>query len=142
MNSNLRRLSTYLFVSDIDRSLDFYRLLGMDVEKVSPAFARILIGREVILELGTSELTASYDPGYVSPDKLSKGTINFELESRAAVDDKFTELVESGYIGHLEPIEALWKARFAIVLDPDGNQIGLHSPRSLDGDRQREQGGA
>lgn len=142
MNENLRRLSTYLFVSDVGRSLAFYKLLGMDVEKVSPAFGRTLIGSEVVLELGTSELTASYDPGYVSPANVSKGTINFELESRSAVDEKFTELVASGYIGHLEPMEALWQARFAIVLDPDGNQIGLHSPRSLDGDRHREQGGA
>ena len=93
MNDNLRRLSTYLFVSDIDLSLAFYKLLGMDVEKVSSSFARTLIEREVVLELGTSELTASYDPEHISPVNVSKGTINFELESREAVDEKFTELV-------------------------------------------------
>lgn len=141
MNYKLRTLSTYLFVSDIDASLSFYKLLGMDVEKVSETFGRTFISSEVVLELGTAELTASYDPGYVSPPKASKGTVNFEVESRKAVDDKFGELIEAGYIGHLKPIEALWQARFAIVIDPDGNQIGLHSPRNLDEDRQREQGG-
>ncbi len=138
MNDELRRLNTYLFVLDIDRSLAFYKLLGMDVEKVSAVFARTLIGTEVVLELGTSELTTSYDPGYVPPSDISKGTINFELESREAVDAKFKALTGAGYKSHLKPIEALWKARFAVVLDPDGNQVGLHSPRNLDGDRQRE----
>ena len=142
MQNKLSSLSTYLFVSDIDRSLAFYKQLGMEVEKVSSSFARSLIGGEVVLELGTAELTLSYDPGYVAPDNISKGTINFELASRAAVDEKFAELVASGYTGHLSPIEALWQARFAIVLDPDGNQVGLHSPRNLEEDRSREHGQA
>ena len=58
------------------------------------------------------------------------------------MDEKFEELIAIGYTAYLEPIDALWAARFAIVLDPDGNQIGLHSPRNTDEDRQRERGGA
>jgi catechol 2,3-dioxygenase-like lactoylglutathione lyase family enzyme len=142
MSEIQRILSTYLFVSDIDASLGFYNALGMRVEKVSEAFGRAFVGGETALEMGTVDLTASYDPGYVSPAKISKGTINFELESRTAVDKKYAEMIASGHSGHLEPIDALWQSRFAILLDPDGNQVGLHSPRSLDGDRQREQGGA
>jgi len=141
MSEIQRTLGTYLFVSDIDASLSFYKSLGMRVEKVSGAFGRALVGDEVALELGTVDLTASYDARYVSPPKVSKGTINFELESREAIDEKFAEMTASGHAGYLRPIDALWQARFAIVLDPDGNQVGLHSPRSLDGDRQREQGG-
>jgi uncharacterized glyoxalase superfamily protein PhnB len=113
----------------------------MRVEKVSNAFGRALIGDEVVLELGTDELTKSYDPKFVSPARISKGTMNFELESPNAVDEKFEQLVELGYTAHLEPTDAEWQARFAVILDPDGNQVGLHSPRSLDDDRQREQGG-
>lgn len=98
------------------------------------------IGDKVILELGTEALTASYDPKYqIPPINLSKGTINFEFESKEAVEEKYNELVATGYQGHLEPIDALWQARFAIVLDPDGNQVGLHSPRSVTEDREREQ---
>lgn len=135
----MRALSLYLFVADVDRSLTFYEALGLSIEKVSGSFGRAFIGDEVILELGTADLTSSYDPGYVSPSNESKGTINFELESSQAVDDKFRQLVESGYTDHLAPIDALWQARFAIVLDPDGNQVGLHGPRSLHEDRKREQ---
>ena len=140
LKNSLQSLSTYLFVSDIDASLSFYNSLGMRVERVSDAFGRTFIGDEVVLELGTADLTASYDPRYVSPAQISKGTINFELGSRKAVDEKFEQLTASGYRAHLGPIDAIWQARFAIVLDPDGNQVGLHSPRRIAEDRQREQG--
>lgn len=93
-----------------------------------------------MLGLGTSDLTASYDPDHEAPSiKLNKGTINFEFDTDTDLVKKFEELVEAGCIGHLEPIDALWQSKFAIVLDPDGYQVGLNGPRSLDEDRQREQ---
>ncbi len=139
----IQPLSTYLLVKDVDLSLSFYGLLGLTTEKVSDAFGRVTIDNKVILELGTGELTSSYDTRYQAPPlDMSKGTINFELESSVAVEEKYGELVASGYKGYLEPMDALWQARFAIVLDPDGNQVGLHSPRSVREDRQRERGGA
>ena len=135
----MKSLSTYLFVADVDDALAFYSTLGLSTEKVSEMFGRASLDGEVVLELGTAALTSSYDPGYGDPDKISKGTINFEVESETAVEDKFRQMLAAGYRGHLAPIDALWQARFAVVLDPDGNQIGLHSPRSIEQDRQREQ---
>ncbi len=67
MNAKARMISMYLFVSGINESLAFYELLGLDVEKVSESFARVLSDGEIVLELGTSDLTESYDPGYVTP---------------------------------------------------------------------------
>ena len=67
MNAKARMISMYLFVSGIDESLAFYELLGLGVEKVSGSFARVLSDGEIVLELGTSDLTESYDPGYVTP---------------------------------------------------------------------------
>ncbi len=135
----MRSLGTYLFVSDIDDALAFYGRLGLETEKVSDMFGRATVNGSVALELGTAALTSSYDENYINPPTVSKGTINFELDSRAQVDEMFEQLVAAGYTGHLAPIDALWQARFAIVLDPDGNQVGLHSPRDLEADRNREQ---
>ena len=73
---------------------------------------------------------------------MSKSTINFELDSVQAVDAKYVEMTSAGYTGHLEPCDAPWQARFAIVEDPDGNFIGLHSPRDRAADRVREGAGA
>ncbi len=41
----------------------------------------------------------------------------------------YAELTSAGYVAHLPPIDAFWGSRFAIIDDPDGNVIGLHSPR-------------
>lgn len=134
----MHRLPTYLFVANIDDALNFYERLGLQVEKVSDVFGRAHLGSDPILEFGTANLTSSYDPKHTEPPAISKGTLNFETSSKAAVDGLYRELTEAGYIGHLAPIDALWQARFAIVLDPDGNQVGLHSPRTLEDDRERE----
>ena len=131
-------IGLYLFVSNLTATKDFYRALGLDVEPVSDMFARATWSENVMLEFGTKELTNSYDPNFKEPGPLAKSTINFELTSRSAVDSKFTQLVELGYDGYLAPIDAPWEARFAIVKDPDGNFIGLHSPRDRESDRQRE----
>lgn len=136
----MRHLGTYLFVSDVDKSLEFYQLLGLDVEKVSDLLGRGFLAGETVLEFGSAELTSSYDQQYVTPSEISKGTLNFELESSDDVDEKFLQMRAAGYQPWLAPIDALWQARFAIVLDPDGNQVGLHGPRDLGADRSREKG--
>ena len=135
-----RLISIYLFVSDVAATSRFYEALGLDVEPVSDQFARATWSGEVMLEFGTSELTRSYDPGWNPPEGMSKNTINFELGSRESVDLKYSTLVAAGYVGHLAPCDPLWQARFAIIEDPDGNFVGLHSQRDRDADKGREQG--
>lgn len=131
-------IGLYLFVSDLEATKSFYQAFGLDIEPISDMFARATWSDKVMLEFGTKELTSSYDPNFMEPGPLSKSTINFELESQTAVDHKFSRLVDLGYEGHLAPIEAPWGARFAIVSDPDGNYVGLHSPRDRKAERKRE----
>jgi uncharacterized glyoxalase superfamily protein PhnB len=42
-----------------------------------------------------------------------------------AVDATFAELVAAGHEGHLEPWDAFWGQRYAVVHDPDGNAVDL-----------------
>jgi catechol 2,3-dioxygenase-like lactoylglutathione lyase family enzyme len=44
------------------------------------------------------------------------------------VDLEFAELIGAGYPGRRPPYDAFWGARYAIVADPDGNEVGLMSP--------------
>ena len=37
-------------------------------------------------------------------------------------------LTAAGYAGSQPPYDAFWGARYAIVEDPDGNDVGLMSP--------------
>jgi uncharacterized glyoxalase superfamily protein PhnB len=54
--------------------------------------------------------------------------IGFALPSREAVDERYAALVAAGHHGRQAPFDAFWGARYAIVADPDGNDVGLMSP--------------
>ena len=132
-------LGVYLFARNLDATLAFYQLLGLAVEKVSRVFARSTMPNGATIEFGAAELTRSYDLDWKAPTGSGTNTINFELSSREAVDSTYERLVEAGYRGHLAPCDPPWQARFAIVDDPDGNVVGLHSPRDREAERKREE---
>jgi len=112
----------------------------LSVERVSPVFARAATPCGASSEFGCAELTQSYDPSWQQPSGPGTNAINFELASREAVDATYQALVAAGHNGHLAPCDPPWQARFAIVDDPDGNVVGLHSPRDRNADRKRERG--
>ena len=128
----------YLFVEVLQKTVDFYRLLGFDVEIVSSMLARAVAPNGVVIAFGTAELTRSYDATWQSPGSPTKNTINLELASAYEVDEMYRRVLAAGYVGHLAPCNPPWEARFAIVEDPDGNFVGLNSPRSIEDDRRRE----
>ena len=119
----------YLFVRDMDASVAFYERLGLAVTRVGDSHARAGLSEGARLEFGTAELTKSYDPNFREPSGASPNNLIFHLASRDAVDAMYAELTDAGYAGHLAPIDAFWGQRCAIVDDPDGNVIGLQSPR-------------
>jgi hypothetical protein len=45
-----------------------------------------------------------------------------------AVTSEGDEMTAAGYVGRQPPFDAFWGARYAIVADPDGNDVGLMSP--------------
>ena len=101
-------------------------------------FGRALLPGGESIEFGTAALTQSYDPDWREPGPHAKNTIGLELDSPAAVDELYLSVTALGHAGQLAPCDPPWGARFAIVLDPDGNQIGLHSPRDRNEERRRE----
>jgi uncharacterized glyoxalase superfamily protein PhnB len=44
------------------------------------------------------------------------------------VDRLYAELTAGGYRGKQPPYDAFWGARYAVVADPDGIDVGLMSP--------------
>ena len=140
MSEQPNLLGVYLFVRDLPATLAFYRMLGLQIEEMSNVFARATMSNGATLEFGTAALTRSYDPNWQEPSLPATNTINFELASREAVDAMYEKLTSAGYTGHLAPCDPPWQARFAIVDDPNGNIVGLHSPRDREGERQRERG--
>lgn len=120
-------LSIDLTVLDVRASADFYRRLGIDVPDVweheGEAHHCTIPDGPMLNSLA---LTKGYDPSW--PDGPGVVLI-FHVDSREAVDARHAELVGAGYRSHLGPFDAFWGARYSIVDDPDGNHVGIMSPR-------------
>jgi uncharacterized glyoxalase superfamily protein PhnB len=63
---------------------------------------------------------------------LAGGTgivLGFRVAERGEVDRLYDELTAAGYTGQQPPYDAFWGSRYAVLSDPDGNSVGLMSPR-------------
>ena len=120
-----------LVVGDMSASLDFYRRLGIAVplgEDAAGAHVQLRMPGGFSLELDTAESAQLWHAGWRA-DPASVGVvIGFSLPTREAVDERYAELTSAGYAGRQPPFDAFWGARYAIVADPDGNDLGLMSP--------------
>jgi catechol 2,3-dioxygenase-like lactoylglutathione lyase family enzyme len=117
-----------LVVSDMERSVAFYRLLGVAVEAEPGArHVGVTLPNGMLLEFDTLGFAAAWDSG-VTGETGSGVVIGFSVASREAVDALYAALTAAGHAGHQQPYDAFWGARYAIVEDPDGNSIGLMSP--------------
>jgi uncharacterized glyoxalase superfamily protein PhnB len=120
-----------LVVGDMSASLDFYRRLGIAVplgEDAAGAHVQLRMPGGFSLELDTAESAQLWHAGWRA-DPASVGVvIGFSLPTREAVDERYAELTSAGYAGRQPPFDAFWGARYAIVADPDGNDVGLMSP--------------
>jgi uncharacterized glyoxalase superfamily protein PhnB len=80
------------------------------------------------LELDTTESARLWQAGWRAGPASAKVVLGFALPAWQAVDDRYAELTSAGYRGRQPPFDAFWGARYAIVADPDGNDVGLMSP--------------
>jgi catechol 2,3-dioxygenase-like lactoylglutathione lyase family enzyme len=96
-----------LVARDFDAALAFYRLLGLEVPDGPPStdgirHAEVTLPNGFVLELDNLPLARTYN---------------------AAL------LTGAGYEGRQPPYDTFWGARYAVVADPDGNDVGIMSPQ-------------
>ncbi|NED12170.1 glyoxalase [Streptomyces sp. SID9124] len=119
-----------IVTADLPASLAFYRRLGLDI----PAGAESAPHVEVALPGGgrlmwdTEDIARSLDPGFTPPSGEDRLGLAFLCDSPAEVDAVYAELTGAGHRGHLEPWDAEWGQRYAVVLDPDGCAVSLFAP--------------
>lgn len=119
-----------IVVADIDASIAFYRLLGLDFQ-VDPSYAEHAgcdLPGGMHLMLDEEKFTAMARPGWTRTAGSPPIFLSFQLDSPAEVDAKYAQLTKAGYGGSREPWDAFWGQRYATVLDPDGNGIDLYAP--------------
>lgn len=113
-------------------SIAFYRLLGLDLEDHSGdegdiTHITVRGTKPADLDIDSQNLAEIYNAG--ARTGRSRGVvIGFSVGSRQEVDDLYAMLTAAGHEGLQPPWDAFWGARYAVVADPDGNDVGIMSP--------------
>jgi uncharacterized glyoxalase superfamily protein PhnB len=114
--------------SDVDASIDFYRTLGVpipDEANWQSHHVGIPINGSA-LDLDSLEMTKGFDDKWSDTGGV---ILIIRVPTRDEVDVTYKRVVGAGHPGHLEPIDAFWGSRYAVVRDPDSNYIGIMSPQ-------------
>ena len=124
-----------IVVRDMQKSLAFYRLLGVSIEEMRGAewaeWARHHVNgttsNGVRVEFDSVAFAKQWNPG-LDETKLGSAVIAiFHVSSREEVDRVHARVITAGHRSHQAPEDAFWGARYAIVEDPDGNSVGIMS---------------
>jgi uncharacterized glyoxalase superfamily protein PhnB len=121
---------------DFMKSVAFYRALGVDIpeDKIwknddGPQHLDLKLVDDgkfgVGLDIDSESLTAGYSPNW---NENAGCMLSFRVDSSEDVDALHDHLVSLGHPSHLAPWDAFWGARFAIVVDPDGNHVSIMGP--------------
>ena len=116
-----------IIVAEMKKSVEFYRRLGVEIPEgiENNIFVSIKMG-DLTFFLSTKDQNRIWDPLNSTNDSDGYRIIlEFYLKTQDAVINKYNELWEYGYEGHLEPYLTPFNIYFAIIKDPDGNQILL-----------------
>jgi catechol 2,3-dioxygenase-like lactoylglutathione lyase family enzyme len=116
-----------IVASDLERTIRFYRLLGVDVpdpdegghiDAVLPSGVRLMFDREDVI--------LSFRPDW-KRETGNQMSLAFECASPAEVDEMYARAVDAGFHGDNEPWDAFWGQRYAQLLDPDGVGVDLYA---------------
>ncbi|MEK4563888.1 VOC family protein [Alkalihalobacillus sp. FSL R5-0424] len=114
-----------IVVKDMKRALDFYRTLGFEIASEMDNQAHVEVNQDgVRLAFDTVEVATSVYGSWEEPTG-HRIELAFVCEDADEVNRTHHSLIEKGYQSQKEPWDAFWGQRYAIVLDPDGNQISL-----------------
>ncbi len=118
--------STGLVVADMARALAFYRALGLSIPADADKEPHVDVDTgQGLLLFDTRDTIRSFDPQWTEPTGGARVGLAFDCGDPAGVDRAYASLVEAGYEGHLPPWDAFWGQRYAVVKDPDGNDVSL-----------------
>ena len=121
-----------LIVRDVAASRAFYAKLGIDFGvQDDPVWSRHHVSAvpqpgPADLDLDSTSFAAHWDEGWPGGTGV---VIGFKVETRQAVDDLVAAMTADGATVQQPPWDAFWGARYAVVTDPDGNAVGIMSPR-------------
>jgi catechol 2,3-dioxygenase-like lactoylglutathione lyase family enzyme len=116
-----------IVVSDMERSIRFYRLLGLEVpETPGEGHVEATLANGARLMFDSEETIKSFQPDWTrqTGNQLS---LAFECGSPAEVDETYARAIDAGFHGEKGPWDAFWGQRYAQLADPDGVPVDLYA---------------
>ena len=114
-------------VSDLRRSLQFYRLLGLDLPEDSDEdHVEATMANGTRLMFDPEEVIRSFLPEWTR-ENGNQVSLAFECASPAELDEIYASVVAAGFEGEKEPWDAFWGQRYALLGDPDGVRVNLYA---------------
>lgn len=125
-----------LFVADMTAAVGFYRLLELEVPDPFewPAgsgaqHVEIRSGQDCHMALDNYPQARIWNNRFDPERGRGNTVVGLSVPTRDDVDRLYAEAEAAGHPVGQAPYDAFWGSRYAIVIDPDGNQVGLRSPR-------------
>ena len=119
-----------IVVSDLRRSMQFYRLLGLDLpEDPEEDHVEATMANGTRLMFDPEEVVRSFLPGWERTEG-NQVALAFECASPAELDEIYERVVAAGFEGEKEPWDAFWGQRYAQLADPDGVPVDLYAALS------------
>jgi catechol 2,3-dioxygenase-like lactoylglutathione lyase family enzyme len=117
-------------VDDMPRALAFYRRLGLDIPAAADSEPHVeaTLPGGVRIAWDTVDTIRSFDPEWTPPSGGHRLALAFACDDAADVDATYADLTGAGFEGHLQPWDAFWGMRYAVVKDADGNTVDLFAP--------------
>jgi catechol 2,3-dioxygenase-like lactoylglutathione lyase family enzyme len=116
-----------IVVSDMARSIGFYRLLDLDVsETPDEPHVDTFLPNGVRFMLDTEDTVRSFRPDWTRATGNQVG-LALECGSAGEVDEIYRRVTEAGFHGEKEPWDAFWGQRYAQLHDPDGVPVDLYA---------------
>ena len=116
-----------IVVSDMARSIRFYRVVGLDVpETPDEGHVDTFLPNGVRFMLDSEEVVRSFRPEW-RRETGNQLALAFECESAAQVDEVYARVTGAGFDGEKEPWDAVWGQRYAQLRDPDGVPVDIYA---------------
>jgi catechol 2,3-dioxygenase-like lactoylglutathione lyase family enzyme len=116
-----------IVVSDVARSIAFYRLLGIDFLEHGEGHIEATLPSGTRFMLDSEEVVKSFRPDWTR-EIGNQLALAFECSSPAEVDELHAQAGAAGFNAENEPWDAFWGQRYAQLRDPDGVPVDLFAP--------------
>lgn len=112
-----------IYVRDLQRSIDFYRALGLDIPDAQPDRpVSVYKADGFTMIITTKELASTFDSSWSFPEQGYQQVMEFLVDDDASIDELWARMTAAGYTGRTAPGNLIGPYA-TLIEDPDGNVV-------------------